>query len=111
MNGAELIAAERKRQVSEEGWDEDHDDDHDFNQLAWAAVCYAAPGLVYRIDGGRAAPHYQDPWPWDEDSDKRPRRNGDLSDAYTTPIDKRVRALVKAGALIAAEIDRLHRVG
>jgi hypothetical protein len=39
---------------------------------------------------------WQDPWPWEPEWDKR--GSGD-----------RMRDLVKAGALIAAEIDRLQR--
>ena len=91
MTGVELIAAERERQVSAEGWSADHDDAHDDNQLAEAAMCYACPPDVdLREDGPPLG------WPWE----------------YTwwkpTP-DDRIRELVKAGALLAAEIDRLQR--
>lgn len=98
--GAWLITKERGRQIAEEGWDEEHDDEHDQGQLAWAAVCYAAPDHVYKE--ARFAVSKIDPWPWDDEWDKRP------AVGCTTPY--RVRALVKAGALIAAEIDRLLRV-
>lgn len=38
--GARLIAAERLRQVQEEGWKPSHDDDHGAGELAGAAVAY-----------------------------------------------------------------------
>jgi hypothetical protein len=86
MNGVELIAAERERQVTEEGWTPEHDDQHKGGQLAEAAACYAVQasgGTVTRYD-----------WPWES--------------KWWKPGDP-LRGLVKAGALIAAEIDRLQR--
>jgi hypothetical protein len=103
MNGVELIAAERKRQVEAEGYTAAHDDAHVNSEIALAGACYAIPDGDDRaeliefpshttIDGMRIAPL----WPWAHRWYKR------------TPLD-RVRELVKAGALIAAEIDRLQR--
>ncbi len=87
-----LIAAERQRQVEAEGWTAKHDDRHVDAELARAAACYALPP-----DGGRdtrlGLPVH---WPFEARS-WRP-----------TP-DDRVHELVKAGGLIAAEIDRLLR--
>ncbi len=40
--GVELIAAERQRQMTAEGWTHEHDDEHDDGSLATAAACYAA---------------------------------------------------------------------
>jgi hypothetical protein len=85
-SGVGLIAAERRRQVEAEGWRTKHDDRHDRDELALAAARYALPAR-HRIAVA---------WPWDASS-WRP-----------TP-DDRMRELVKAGALIAAEIDRLGR--
>lgn len=87
--GADLIAAERRRQVEAEGWTPEHDAEHASDDLATAAACYALP------EWRRS--HYSLPWPWDMQWWK------------PTP-DDRVRELVKAGALIAAEIDRLRAV-
>ena len=87
MNGADLIAAERNRQIEREGWTPEHDDAHGNSELALAAVAYAMPSW----EDSRS-----DWWPW-ESQWWRP-----------TPYD-RVRELVKAGALIAAEIDRIRR--
>ena len=41
MNGADLIAQERQRQIDGEGYDAGHDDEHDMGELAAAAMCYA----------------------------------------------------------------------
>ena len=86
--GAQLIAAERERQKRKEGWTAEHDDEHEWSEMALAAVCYARNG------GSKAATCPRD-WPWD--------------DLWWKPSNDRVRDLTKAGALIAAEIDRLLR--
>ena len=94
MNGAERIAAERKRQIEEEGFTAKHDSDwkHDDSQLAIAAVCYSLPE-DYRVDMNFPEEY----WPWDW--------------RFWKPTPKnRIRELEKAGALIAAEIDRLLRL-
>ena len=84
--GINLIENERIRQIHREGWTEEHDDKHVNNELALAAACYAVPDVFS-----------QGYWPptWD------------LS--WYKPTT-RIRDLVKAGALIAAEIDRLQRI-
>lgn len=112
--GVDLIAAERLRQIEVERFSAEHDDRHDEHELAWAAACYAAPGRIYSLaeSFGNENILFLDPWPveWDEDGDKRPR---DLQDRLLAAQDiepaERIRCLVKAGALIAAEIDRLQR--
>jgi hypothetical protein len=97
MNGAELIAAERQRQVDSEGWTPEHDDEHIHGQLAQAALIYtqAAKRAQRGHDPFGAAIQMVVWWPWN------PSR--------WTPSDDPIRNLVKAGALIAAEIDRLQR--
>lgn len=99
MSGAELIAAERERQVRAEGWSAAHDDQHDRCELLDAALCYAGVAGSQILDsdkGKEAATGLLEGWPWDASWWK------------PTPNDP-VRNLVKAGALIAAEIDRLIR--
>lgn len=83
MSGIELIAAERKRQIDQEGWTPEHDDAHTDGALAHAAAVYASD----RVD-------ISDVWPWPDEQPK---------------IKDEVANLVRAGALIAAEIDRLQR--
>ena len=94
--GIELIAEERQRQIEVEGWTEEHDAQYKDNELAKAAICYADPKTHY-YQANRylniKVPN-ADFWPvqWDE--------------RWFKPTD-RIRDLTKAGALIAAEIDRL----
>lgn len=92
-DGAALIAAERLRQITGEGWTASHDDHHDSGQLARAGACYALHASGVRQLSTRRVGHGW-PWPW--------------TGADFKPGDP-VRTLVKAGALIAAEIDRLLR--
>jgi hypothetical protein len=91
--GAWMISKERERQVTAEGWTAEHDDQHPKGTMARAAACYAlsAAGMGVRAWGM---------WPWDIDSWKPKTDSG---------TDGRLSDLVRAGALIAAEIDRLLR--
>lgn len=99
--GAQLIALERRRQLLVEGWTPEHDDKHKLGQMAGAAGCYAlrAAGFVnpHCIEALRNPEDYQKVplWPW--------------ALSWWKPGNN-VRDLVKAGALIAAEIDRLQRL-
>jgi len=98
--GVGLILQERNRQIEEEGWTPEHDDEHTGGELALVAALFASPMDLFRRS--RSGLGYSDPWPedWDHRWDKR-----------TTVVDtsSRIKVLVKAGALIAAEIDRLQR--
>lgn len=101
MNGIERITAERNRQIVEEGYTADHDADHTDNELAWAAACYAAPQHIYILEADGEAPDvisyfFEEAWPpdWGMDFDKR-------------KVHDRIKQLTIAGALCAAEIDRL----
>lgn len=82
------IAAERRRQIEEENFSFKNDDLYTDGELADAAACYIA-SFDKLPSGSRQAL-----WPWLEDWWK--------STTYR-------RDLVKAGALIAAEIERLDR--
>lgn len=110
MNGVELIAAERDRQIDREGWTAEHDDQHKDGSLALAAVCYATPVQLFRMDGGCQFMQFRDPWPgaWQDGWDKRPFDHYNGKPINPT-LEQRLRMLAKAGALIAAEIDRLQR--
>lgn len=97
-SGIELIAAERKRQVESEGWTAEHDQMHDDGELADAAICYAMSSMDMQINIGTAYVKVKAKkalWPW--------------AKGWWRPTPhNRVKELVKAGALIAAEIDRLQ---
>lgn len=101
-NGIKLIAAERKRQVSKEGWTAKHDDEHRRMEIMRAAAAYLLntwekSGLQFgAIERHVVAAAINVLWPWEKD--------------FWKPSDKPIRNLVKAGALIAAEIDRLQRL-
>ena len=98
LTGVWFIAEERHRQKAEKGFDDAHDDEHKWGELAWAAACYAAPGeIAHKTKDADFRPCYVDPWPWDRKWDKRDKHD------YK-------RRLIIAGAWIAAEIDRLIRL-
>ena len=94
MNGAELITAERTRQIFEEGFLAEHDAGHSEEELVNAAHCYLNALRARETFGNYDIPLR---WPWEEEWWK------------PTP-DDRIKELTKAGALIAAEIDRLLRL-
>ena len=86
-DGATLIQKERQRQIESEVWTPEHDDKHTTFELSRAAVCY-----VFSVVNIYSVANW---WPWEWNWWK----------TSSNPI----RNLVKAGALIAAEIDRLQR--
>lgn len=89
MKAIEEIEAERQRQIDAEGWTPKHDDGHGNGQLARAAACYALADNGNPIS--RGVPFE---WPW--------------ARSWWKPKDRR-RNLIRAGALIVAEIERLDR--
>ena len=119
-SGADLIAAERQRQIEKEGWTPQHDDEHTDGSLALAAVCYATPVRLYEKRDHALGFDLVDPWPdsWHPQWDKRRgygscrKISGNVHPSPTTYNKaERIDLLVKAGALISAEIDRLQRRG
>lgn len=109
MTGAERIAAERQRQTEKLGWTPAHDAEHTDRSLALVAVCYAACSAGERAYVRRefaAGVKFIDPWPcsWAPRWDRRPY-DGNVLQVPT--LAQRIRMLEKAGALIAAELDRL----
>lgn len=85
--GAYMIAVERERQVKDEGYNAEHDQVHTPMTLARAAVSY-----ILCNDENKRKVAKTTYWPWE--------------DKYYKPRDMK-RNLVRAGALIAAAIDRL----
>jgi hypothetical protein len=86
------VLAERARQVNVEGWTPEHDDEHSDGEMAAAAAVYALVGSGWHIDRVRGfwPPHWSSAWL----KPSTPRRD-----------------LIKAGALILAEIERIDRAG
>lgn len=95
MSAIDLIVIERQRQIEQEGRTTEHDDLHKSGELGDAAACYAMSDrkrdrVIWDASIRRLI------WPWHASWWK------------PTP-DDRIRELVKAGALIVAEIERLQR--
>ena len=88
-NAVQSVIAERQRHQSVEGWTPEHDDEHCNGELAMAAVCYINETGTVNRNGGK-------PWGWPWDA------------SWWKPNARR-RNLVKAGALILAEIERIDR--
>jgi hypothetical protein len=92
------VIAERKRQVEAEGWTPEHDDEHDDCEMARAAACYAYGRIIQgqTIKGPpfSATINHWSLWPWDL--------------KWWKPRDQR-QNLVRAAALLLAEIERLDR--
>jgi hypothetical protein len=103
-SGLDLIIKERERQISEEGFTPEKDKKNNGGELAVAAACYAVAGMCECGEGtfvGRT-----------DDSD--------IVDGWPRGMDKKwdkrlqhdpLRRLTIAGALIAAEIDRIEALG
>ena len=89
--GIELMSDERQRQIEKKGWSLEHDDSHVNGELAQAAIAY----VLEEMYGGLAQDTEAFAWfPWEL--------------RWWKPKD-RISNLVRAGAFLAAEIDRLQR--
>ncbi|MFY3137976.1 hypothetical protein ACOTFF_15945 [Achromobacter xylosoxidans] len=92
------VLAERQRQISVEGWEPERDDTYRHGELASAAASYAQCAGLQRegatTENAFKAPFVEN-WPW--------------SEAWWKPSAEPRRNLVKAGALVLAEIERLDR--
>jgi hypothetical protein len=100
LTGVEIIKNERINQIKN-GWTLKHDAEHKTDDLAFAGATYALPKdtrdmlqhLIPECEMDSVPPT----WPWDPEY------------WHPTPED-RIKELAKAGALIAAEIDRLNNL-
>ena len=90
--GSELISKERQRQRDQEGWSAEHDATHSDRSLVTVAECYISAAVCGYTNGV--------PSRWPESWDPR----------WWKPSTSSIRNLVKAGALLAAEIDRLNYI-
>jgi hypothetical protein len=101
------VLAERARQINDEGWTPEHDAEHSKGEMALAAACYAAHTATWEYIGhGLDSSHgmfrvvqtaqefVSRMWPW--------------ARSWWKPKDRR-RNLVRAAALLLAEIERLDR--
>lgn len=86
----EDVGKERLRQIDKEGFTPDHDDTYHRGELILAAVCY----LLASVETLMVAPFLNRWWPWP-------------SSWWKSTTNRR--NLVKAGALVLAEIERLDR--
>lgn len=102
--GAELIAAERQRQIEQEGFDAKHDFREELSDMVKAANYYAEAATFARdydcgerqIELMKDGMGFNCKWPfgWDKQ--------------WCKPSADPIRNLVKAGALIAACIDKIQ---
>lgn len=94
--GVQLISAERDRQIDSKGFSKEADDRYTNEELACAGSCYMLP------DRHRHNHWLTRLWP----------KNWALTwwQPHPETIKGRIEELAKAGALAAAEIDRLERL-
>jgi hypothetical protein len=92
--GLQRIVNERVRQIEKELLTPEHDDEHIMGEMAAAALCYAYKAIAHDVTSVKGG-FVSEWWPWE------PR--------WYRPSGDPIRNLEKAGALIAAEIDRLLR--
>ncbi|MBB3259966.1 hypothetical protein F4827_005038 [Paraburkholderia bannensis] len=95
-DAARDVLAERVRQMSDKGWTASHDDAHACGEIAAFAAVYAMP------EGARD-------WPTEETGYGATLSEALTPDGWQPKFGERRRDLVKAGALILAEIERLDR--
>jgi len=91
------VLHERSRQKTHENFSPEHDDKHASGELAGAAACYVLADLRTEVDaklGGEIDAIMQRLFPWSPD--------------WWKPKSRR-RNLVRAAALLVAEIERLDR--
>lgn len=115
-SGVDLIAAARAKHEAK-GWTAEHDDGHAKGELAMAAACYAAPERIYVERHATDHVLFADPWPFRFEAslsgrggiDYDKRKHGGANYVRDPETQDRLELLIAAGAMIAAEIDRLLR--
>lgn len=90
LEAVNLLVRERRRQIHSEGFKPERDDAYTADELARAAAVYAMPDEVYQVVYVATGQL----WPWSSYWLKRRDRRSDL---------------IKAGALIIAELERIMR--
>lgn len=95
-SGEGLVRKEVFRQLVSEGWTEEHDDRHEKGELLLAAISYAGAVAWPDENPEKGKPRPCDDWPW--------------ARKWWKPSDEPIRNLVKAAALVIAEIARRRRL-
>src|SRR5688572_15847928 len=96
MTGIIMIAEKARTNREHKGYTAEHDDSHDKGEMCEAAIAYITVAHTQQVIGDcEMAKAVPDCWPFEMEAWK--------------PSDDPIRNLVHAGALIAAEIDRLQR--
>lgn len=90
MTGIELIAKERQEQIEKHGWTKEHDSGHTSGALRVVAATLAVVGTYARVNDPSERGTGENPW------------------GLEKKLVDDVHRLKVAGALIAAEIDRLQ---
>ena len=92
--GIELIAEERQEQIEKHNWTPEHDDGHRYGELVKVAAILAVNGTDAIVEDNDDYSTGEDVWGLED------KLSGD---------ETAIHRLAVAGALIAAEIDRLQR--
>lgn len=95
-DAARDVLTERRRQITTKGWDHDHDDAQGNDEIAAFAAVYAMP------EGARD-------WPAKETGFGRTFAEALIPFCWAPKFGDRLRDLVKAAALLVAEIERIDR--
>ncbi len=110
--GIELIATERQEQIEKHGFVNEHDLKHSNQDLSYNAAILASPNVSYFqmkdlanqiiFQKGTLSPRWKLP--------QLATYGNAIIDNITLSKKERIKQLTVAGALIAAEIDRLNHI-
>jgi hypothetical protein len=97
LRGINDVGAERLRQIEEEGFSSEKDDQYEPGTLAVAGACYGVHAAFMRNKGpeGLVLEGVPEWWPWES--------------SWWKPSENLRQNLVKGAALLIAEIDKIDR--
>ena len=109
--GIELITEEREEQLKKHGFDKEHDKEHTNDSLSWNASVLASPYVLYTKHKLANGIHFMkatidNHWKLPNQNYK-PHGSNVIIDNCELSGKERIKQLTVAGALIAAEIDRI----
>ena len=111
-SGIELITEERNEHPSKHGFNLEHDKQHEDSSLSWNAAILATPNILFckhefanvtTYEKAEVCEGWKLPSP-----NFGPNGSNVVIDNEKLPKTKRIKQLKVAGALIAAEIDRIQ---